>query len=258
MQKVGKDTTLFVMSDHGFKPFRRGVNLNSWLYEHGYLAIKGDRPTGAEWYQDVDWSKTRAYAVGLGGIYINLKDREAYGIVEPGAEQVDLKDEIAAKLRQLRDTLHDAPAVAEVYDTTKIYKGPYVREAPDLFCGFHVGYRASWDCATGAISDEIFSDNTKSWSGDHCMNPPDVPGIFLANREIGVDRVNIMDIGPTVLDLFGVPVPAWCDGKSFMPAEAETVKPRGGKPGIETPRDAGHEVREVNEVGRRSARESTS
>ena len=77
----------------------------------------------------------------------------------------------------------DGPAVAEVYDTREIYSGPYVREAPDLFVGFTVGWRASWDCATGAIDDEIFDDNMKSWSGDHCMNPPDVPGIFFCKRE---------------------------------------------------------------------------
>jgi len=258
MKTVRKDTVLFVMSDHGFKPFRRGVNLNSWLYQNGYLALKGDRPTGAQWYQDVDWSKTRAYAVGLGGVYINLKDREAKGIVEPGEEHAGLKQEIADKLRQLRDDRHDAAAIAEVYDTAEIYNGPYVREAPDLFAGFHVGYRASWDCATGRISDDVFEDNTKSWSGDHCMNPPDVPGIFLSNREIGVERVNIMDIGPTVIDLFGVPVPAWCDGKSFMPVDAESSKPRGSKPEFESSRDAERDEAEVQAVAGRSARKSTS
>ena len=88
-------------------------------------------------------------------------------------------------------------------------------DSQQAFAGFAVGYRASWGCATGVINEQIFEDNTKSWSGDHCMNPPDVPGIFFCNRKLEVDTVNIMDIGPTVLDLFGVPVPAWCDGKPF-------------------------------------------
>jgi hypothetical protein len=210
------DDVLMVMSDHGFKPFRRGMNLNTWLWRHGYLALKGDRPTGAQWYQDVDWSRTRAYAVGLGGIYFNLRGREAKGIVEPGEEEAQLRREIADRLRGVVDEERNAPAVAEVYDTNEIYHGPYVREAPDLFVGFHLGWRASWDCATGTITEHLFDDNVKSWSGDHCMNPPDVPGIFLANRPIDTDRINIMDIGPTVLDLFGVPVPPWCDGKSVM------------------------------------------
>lgn len=217
-QRLPKDTVLMVMSDHGFKPFRRGVNTNSWLYRNGYLALKGDKPTGAEWYEDVDWSRTRAYAVGLGGIYLNLKGRRAQGIVESGEEEVGLRKEIQQRLRGLRDEERDAPAVAEVYDLKELYKGPYVADAPDLLVGFHVGYRISWDCATGQISDEIFKDNVKSWSGDHCMNPPDVPGIFFCNRKIPIDRINIMDIGPTVLDLFGVPVPPYCDGEARMPA----------------------------------------
>ena len=216
MDAVDKDTVLMIMSDHGFKPFRRGVNLNTWLYRNGYLAVKSGEPTGAQWFQDVDWSGTRAYAVGLGGIYLNVRGREAKGIVEPGQEQARVKQEIAERLRDLRDELDGQKAVAEVYDTARIYSGPYVREAPDLFVGFNVGYRVSWDCATGVVADELVQDNTKSWSGDHCMNPPDVPGIFLCNREIDVNRINIMDIGPTVLDLFGVAVPPYCDGKSVM------------------------------------------
>jgi hypothetical protein len=260
MDSLRRDTVLFVMSDHGFKPFRRGVNLNSWLYENGYLAIKSETPTGAQWYQDVDWSRTRAYAVGLGGIYVNLKGREAKGIVEPGEEQAVLKQEIAEKLRQLRDGEHDAGPVADVYDTRLIYKGPYVREAPDLFVGFSVGYRASWDCATGTISDGIIQHNTKSWSGDHCMNPPDVPGIFFSNRTLRVDRVNIMDIGPTVLDLFGVPVPAWCDGSSFMPTEVGSAasRPRAAREQEIPRKKAGRKKPKARAVGRRSARESTS
>jgi len=221
MKSVRKDTMLVVMSDHGFKPFRRGVNLNSWLHRNGYLTLRDGKTTGADWYQDVDWSRTRAYAVGLGGIYLNVQGREAKGIVDPGEERTRLKREIAEKLRPLADeTNGGARAIADVYDTEEIYSGPYVKEAPDLFVGFNVGYRASWDNATGAVSAEIISNNTKSWSGDHCMNPPDVPGIFFTNRKLGVERVNIMDVGPTVMDLFGVDVPPYCDGKPLMAVSA--------------------------------------
>jgi len=180
MQKMDDDTVLMIMSDHGFKSFRRGVNLNSWLLRHGFLALK-EGASGEGWYQGVDWTKTQAYAVGLGGIYLNVKGREAKGVVEP-ADVPQVKAAIQKKLRGLKDEADGSPAIAEVYDTAEIYRGPYVREAPDLFVGVHVGWRASWDCATGVINDVIFEDNTKSWSGDHCINPPDVPGIFLANR----------------------------------------------------------------------------
>ncbi len=219
LDQVGKDDVLFVMSDHGFKPFRRGVNLNSWLHKNGYLAVKSG-PTGLEWFEEVDWSRTQAFAVGLGGIYLNLKGREAQGTVEPGAEAAALKAEIQKRLGQLVDPENGQLAVAEAYDTARAYSGPYVEEAPDLIAGFSVGYRASWTCATGAVTDSVFEDNTKSWSGDHCMNPPHVPGILLSNQKIHRDSPSIMDIGPTVLDLFGVPVPAYCDGSSLMPVAA--------------------------------------
>ena len=216
MAKLKDDALLIVMSDHGFNSFKRGVNLNSWLYKNGYLSVK-DKPTGAEWFRDVEWTKTKAYALGLGGIYLNLAGREGKGIVQPGEEEQKIKQEIIERLRGLYDEKENVGAVGDIYDCKQIYKGPYVREAPDLVVGFNVGYRASWGCATGAVSEEVFEDNEKSWSGDHCVNPIDVPGILFCNRKITPDEPSIMDIGPTVLDLFGVPIPAYCDGKSLMP-----------------------------------------
>jgi predicted AlkP superfamily phosphohydrolase/phosphomutase len=219
--RLPEDAVLMVMSDHGFKPFRRGVNLNTWLWRNGYLELTGQR-TGAAWYEDVDWSRTRAYAVGLGGIYLNLRGRRPRGIVSPGDEEARLRAEIRAKLGGLHDDERSAPAVAEVYDLKERYQGPYVGDAPDLLVGFRPGWRVSWSCATGVIDEWVFEDNVKSWSGDHCMNPPDVPGIFFCNRRVPGERIDIMDVGPTVLDLFGVDVPAHCDGRARMPAGGET------------------------------------
>ena len=212
LETLDQDTVLMVMSDHGFKSFARGVNLNSWLHQNGYLAVK-ERPTGREWFEEVDWTRTRAYALGLGGIYLNVEGREARGCVQPGEERERLKAEIIERLGGLHDEELSTAAVGKVYDTSVAYQGPYVEEGPDLVVGFKPGYRVSWTCATGAVTESVFEDNEKSWSGDHCMNPPDVPGIFFCNRKIESSSVNIMDIGPTVLDLFGVPVPAYCDGK---------------------------------------------
>ena len=214
---AGDDTALFVMSDHGFKPFRRGVNLNTWLYRHGYLAVKGDGPTGADMFGDVDWSRTKAYAVGFGGIYLNLEGREAQGVVRPDAVE-QLKREISDGLRALVDAVEDVQPVREVYDATQVYSGPYVADAPDLIVGFRPGHRVGWASVTGGISDEVIEDNTRYWSGDHNFNPPDVPGMLFSNRQIVSDSPGIMDIGPTVLDLFGVAIPAYCDGVSLMPA----------------------------------------
>ncbi len=220
--KLDKDTMLLVMSDHGFKAFRRCVNLNTWLYRNGFLALKVERPTGEEYYQDVDWSKTKAYALGFGGIYLNLAGREARGFVQPGEEERAVKKEIIDGLKKLRDEDNRVDAVREVYDKYDIYSGPYVREAPDLIVGFRLGYRTSVKNVTGGLSEEVFEDNDYDWSGDHNFNPPDVPGMLFCNQKIATDSPSIIDIGPTVLDLFGVPVPPYCDGKSFLPADEES------------------------------------
>lgn len=219
MKHVDEDTVFMVMSDHGFKPFKRGVNLNTWLWKNGYLALKGER-TGADMFQDVDWTKTRAYAVGFGGIYLNVKGREAHGVVEPGEEMAKVKAEIIAKLGALRDELHGVEAVRRVYDANDVYRGPYVGEAPDLIVGFRLGYRVSWSSVTGGLTEDTIEDNTRPWSGDHNFNPPDVPGMLFCNRPIGEAKPRIVDIGPTVLDLFGVDIPGYCDGRSILPAKA--------------------------------------
>ncbi|HXK62368.1 MAG TPA: alkaline phosphatase family protein, partial [Acidobacteriota bacterium] len=104
LERLGKDDVLLVMSDHGFSPFKRGVNLNTWLFQHGYLVLKDRRTTGREWFKDVDWERTRAYSMGLAGIFINRKGREARGIVNPGGELSALKAELVRALTGLRDS----------------------------------------------------------------------------------------------------------------------------------------------------------
>lgn len=228
MANISDDTVVLVMSDHGFKSFQRGVNLNSWLHQEGYLAVHSG-PSGAEWFTEVDWKRTRAYAVGLGGIYLNVRGREAQGIVDEGDAAQKLKNEIREKLTTLFDSQLDRLAVGHVYDTSEAYSGPYSEEGPDLIVGFKEGYRAAWTSVTGAVTNTVFEDNSKSWSGDHCINPPDVPGILFCNRKIREDNASIMDIAPSVLDLFGVPIPSFMDGVSLFsdrsnPRSSETGK----------------------------------
>ena len=218
IDRLDDNTVLMVMSDHGFKPFRRSVNLNTWLYRHGFLALKNNGPTGADYFRDVDWSQSKAYAVGFGGIYINQAGREAQGIVAPGEETARVKHEISEGLRQLYDDKEGTHPVRAVYDSSQVYSGPYVDEAPDLIVGFRPGHRVGWSSVTGGISEDEIEDNTRPWSGDHNFNPPDVPGMLFVNRKLAATDPSIMDIGPTVLDLFGVPVPPYCDGESLMPA----------------------------------------
>jgi predicted AlkP superfamily phosphohydrolase/phosphomutase len=226
----GKDTVLMIISDHGFNTFRYGVDLNRWLEENGYLKVKDGEREG-KYLSAVDWSQTRAFASGLGGIFLNLKGRESQGIVETGQEAARLRDEIAAKMSQLHDPVRNQSAVKQVYNALKVYSGPYKGEAPDLFVGFNKGYRASWETAIGDITEQIFHDNTKAWSGDHCLDPSIVPGVLFCNRRIDSEHARLMDIGPTVLDMFGVEVPKYMDGRALAVADVDgTGANDGGKP----------------------------
>jgi predicted AlkP superfamily phosphohydrolase/phosphomutase len=210
---VDADTAIFVLSDHGFCAFRRGVNLNSWLLREGYLALDGGRTSSGEYLEGIDWSRTRAYTFGLGGVYLNLRGREAQGIVtteEAGA----LKDELVRKLTDLRD--EDATPIQAVYQASDIYNGPYLGAAPDLIVGYAAGYRASWDAASGRVTPAVLEDNRKAWCGDHCVDPPLVPGVLFSNLRMTADNPGIEDLAPTALSLFGVEAPAWMEGKPVI------------------------------------------
>jgi predicted AlkP superfamily phosphohydrolase/phosphomutase len=202
-----------VISDHGFSSFRRGVNLNAWLKREGYLTLKEGTDGSTEWLRDVDWSKTKAYCLGLTGMFLNVKGREQHGIVAPGDEATRLKREIIAKLNGLADTEAGEIGIREAFDTSMLYRGPYLENAPDLLLGYNAGYRTSWDCATGVVSGPIFEDNTKAWSGDHCIDPRLVPGVFFCNRKIEQEEPALIDIAPTALKLFGIEPPAYMDGR---------------------------------------------
>jgi predicted AlkP superfamily phosphohydrolase/phosphomutase len=214
LEYVDDRTALIILSDHGFKSFRRGINLNSWLLKEGYLSLKDGTESG-EWFEGVDWSKTRAYALGLGGIYVNLKGRESSGIVD-SKDLPNLVMEIKDLLNGLRDDAVGEVAIKNVYDAREVYSGPYVAEGPDLIIGYNAGYRASWEGVTGQITGEVFSDNMRAWSGDHCIDPDCVPAVLISNKKITVDNPSIQDVAPSILNLFGVKIPPYMDGKPVI------------------------------------------
>jgi predicted AlkP superfamily phosphohydrolase/phosphomutase len=214
-------TLLMVLSDHGFKTFRRGINLNSWLYRHGYLALNPGWHESGEWFRGVDWSRTRAFGLGLGGIFLNVRGREGMGVVNAGKEAHALAEEIAARLTGLRDTQTGTVAIGNVYPSHKLYKGPYADDAPDLVVGYSPGWRASWDGVRGIVNSTVFDDNTKAWSGDHCIDPKEVPGVLFCNQVLRREddaQPAIADIAPTLLELFGIPPPRHMDGRSLASA----------------------------------------
>ncbi len=218
MEKLRDGDLLMVLSDHGFTSFRRGINLNAWLLENGYLALKDGADGSSDWLRDVDWSKTRAYALGLTGMYLNLKGREAEGIVEPGEEAAALKAELIERMGGLVDPETGETAINALFDTAELYQGPYLTNAQDLVVGYNHGYRISWEGATGVISGPIWEDNVKAWSGDHGVDPRIVPGVFFCNHELDREDPHLVDIAPTVLELFGLEPPAHMDGKPLFAA----------------------------------------
>jgi len=214
------DTVFMLISDHGFTNFRRGVNLNSWLREQGYLVLRPGCETSGDWFEQVDWSRTRAFSLGLTGLFINRRGREASGIVAEGDEYRKLVDEIAQKLEALVDPESGVRAVRKVRATWRHFDGPYRLDAPDLLIGYEGGYRSSWEGATGAVTAGVFSDNTRSWSGDHCVDPEIVPGIFFCNRRIACERPRLLDIPASILELFGQERARYMQGEMIFAPDA--------------------------------------
>ncbi len=208
MKHVDDSTAIILFSDHGFTTFRRSVSINSWLVKNGFMTLEdgsasGDENAGAL-FSNVDWSRTRAYALGFSSIYLNLKGRESEGIVAPGAEEDALIDEIRNELLKLKDPKGGGPVVQNVYRNTGIYTGPKTELASDIIIGFHEGYRMSWQTAIGGTPDAVFEDNMKKWTGDHIMDPSNVPGILLTNFAVKHAAPGLTDIAPTVLSCFGL------------------------------------------------------
>ena len=188
---------IMVMSDHGFTSFDRAVNLNTWLWEKGFLALTGPPRGGDEGFSDVDWSKTQAYAMGLNGLYLNIAGRERQGILQTGAQTDAVIGKLARELTGFRDPVN-GHQVVEVAPATG------VRMGPDIIVGYGRGYRASWQTALGGAPPAILEDNTDAWIGDHCINAADVPGVLLSNRTLRAERPSLKDVTVTVLGAFGV------------------------------------------------------
>jgi len=223
IEKTGKNSALLVMSDHGFKTFRHGVDLNAWLLAEGYLKLKDEkRSSDRSYLADIDWDQTKAYAIGLSGIYINQKGREGRGIVAKGGETEQLVRELCEKLTGLFDTRGGDVAVREAVAREHVYSGPYVEAAPDVILGYNKGYRVSWDSAVGKCGPDVFVENAKAWSGDHCIHPSLVPGVLLSTLKLQADEANIVDLAPTVLDLLGVEKPTYMDGRPLTCDDASS------------------------------------
>jgi len=217
LQHADDRTTVMVLSDHGFAPYNRSFNLNTWLLKHGYITLKAEpNPGQSEAFANVDWSHTRAYGLGLNGLYLNLRGREREGIVESGAQAEALLKQIREELLDVRDPQNNLQAITRIDLAGEVYQGPYAHQGPDLIVGYNRGYRAGWQTILGNFPADVFEDNSNPWSGDHCMDYTLVPGVLLSNRPIHIASPSLTDIAPTIFAEFGIPTPGSMMGHSVF------------------------------------------
>jgi predicted AlkP superfamily phosphohydrolase/phosphomutase len=217
---------VLLVSDHGFHSWRKAVNVNTWLVQNGYMTLKGQQAAdkkladlfgGGTFWENVDWSGTRAYAMGIGQIYFNLRGRESQGIVSPGAEAAALAGELSAKLLTMTDPDDGAPIVRAVYKRDDIYNGPFLHNASELQLGMHEGYRVSWQTTLGGSPPGIVYKNDRKWSADHGgYDFAITSGILVSGMPINTRAPAIIDLAPTVLKYFGISIPGDVDGKPLF------------------------------------------
>jgi predicted AlkP superfamily phosphohydrolase/phosphomutase len=176
----GEETQILVLSDHGFAHFETKVHLNRWLIDRGYLVLKNHKDSGK--LEDVDWSRSRAYAIGLTSIYLNQAGREGQGVVEETDRDV-LLDQLKTDLLGWRGS-DGREVVHGVWRGEEAYNGPMTVFGPDLVVGFNTGYRASAQTGLGGWEKDALEPNRDHWGADHCMDPALVPGVLFSNRSL--------------------------------------------------------------------------
>ena len=204
--------SLMVMSDHGFAPFRRQVNVNTWLFKNSYLSLlDSNKIENKGYFENVDWSRTAAYNVGINSIYLNLKGREKFGTVL-ASQAKQLCKNIGKDLLKFVDPETGKKAVSRVWIVPEAEQrlNPH---APDLIIGWNLGYRTSWDSILGGFSSIVVSDNLDKWSGDHCVDPNLVPAVLFTNKRVAKETSSLCDIMATVLEEFGITPENEVEGK---------------------------------------------
>ena len=260
LEKIDEQTTVFIVSDHGFERTRKCVSMRKWLSMNGYfheigqeqqrfgatasflgnmkLRIKKNifntllllfsstsfthkilkvllsRRNKRSFSGRVhcDWGSTKAFCYGTyGGIFINVKGKYPQGIVEPGTEYNDIREEIKHRLIEMNDPENGKALVKNVFFKEEIFFGATVDDAPDIIVDWHSGYRGHGSVHDG--SSKSFISNPLWWTGDHTLD-----GVFIGagphvKEGFSIDSLNITDITPTLLHLMGQPVPEHMDGE---------------------------------------------
>ena len=224
LNRLEPEDVLLICSDHGFHPWHKSANYNTWLVQNGYMTLKSDSPDSekkledlfgkGQFWPNVDWARTKAYAMGLGDIYLNVKGREGQGIVEPGEEYERIRNRLIADLEAWIDPENGEHPIRRVIKREDVYRGFDPDLIPDLLAANNPKYRVSWQTSLGGIPKDLLQVNDRKWSGDHCSLDAEITkGILLSNRRLRAEDATILDLFPTVLAYLGVPLPPDIDGR---------------------------------------------
>jgi len=222
---IDSDTAVMVVSDHGAKKMEGAICVNEWLMARGYLHLKAmiDDPTMLT-ADMIDWEKTRAW--GEGGyytrIFLNVQGREPQGVI-PQREYEAFREQLRGELESLGDD-KDRPIGTRVFKPEDIYRSAQ-NIPPDLIVYFgDLNWRGAGSVGYGRV--HIFENDTGPDDANHAED-----GIFIlkvdparfaeAGLETGqrVDGLSVYDISPTILDIFGIPIPSDMIGRSTLRAE---------------------------------------
>jgi predicted AlkP superfamily phosphohydrolase/phosphomutase len=257
MVKKLEDTLVVIVSDHGFGPLRKDFCINSWLLQKGLLKIKKERkysilrnigitketilnimkkfklfefskiipkklkeqiPEKRFTELEIDWQKTKTWSLGYNGqIYINLKGREPQGIVEPGEEYENLRNYIINELYKLKDPETGEKVIDKIYKKEEIYWGENLDKAPDVILMAREGYREAVFGKDQRVLDISDRKGTHRLYGIIIVSGQYIKNNFDVNAEI-------VDIFPTILYYFGLPIPKDVDGRVLKEIFEEEFK----------------------------------
>lgn len=201
-ERIGEDTTLIILSDHGFCTIRKEVYLNQYLRERGWLQLQpqdGRPPTLANIAPS-----SRAYSLDPGRVFINLEGREPRGSVRPGADYERVREELAAELLDLRDPDDGARMVEHVYRREEIYHGESAINAPDLVVAPRVGYALK-----GALNHDRLTQKGDVLIGEHTH---DDALLYVSGHDLVTTTLTMQDVAPAIFALMGVAEPEGLDG----------------------------------------------
>lgn len=256
---IDETWTVLLISDHGATSYQRVFGLNFWLAAQRFLRLARPLAVGAlrnnlrrlqgkalafftgnqhrpvrasPFSQSISWKHTQAYSLGaFGSIFINLRGREPEGTVDPGSEYEAVVGRLAEMLLAARDPQTGRSMVKAVHRGQDIYQGPLASEAPDLLLETEEDYyiRSSLDESEWHLMYPAgrYGRRQLAHTGKHTRD-----GILIAHGPLfqpgQIQGARIQDLAPTILYLFGLPIPADMDGEvlsSLFPPEALAQNP---------------------------------